>query len=197
MILLGLTGGVGMGKSTAARFFEQHGARVVDTDKIARDLVQPGQSALAEIRSAFGNEIIDANGQLRRDDLAKIVFGAASARKKLEEILHPRIRERWLGRVESWRNENCALGLVMIPLLYETHAAGQFDKVICVACSEKSRGERLLARGWAAGQIKARIAAQMPVAEKIARADFVIWSEGVMENHARQVNCVLKCLKSR
>ncbi len=113
------------------------------------------------------------------------------ARKKLEAILHPRIRERWLAQIEAWRAENASLGVVVIPLLYETQAESWFDRIVCVACSETSRHERLLARGWAPEQIRGRIAAQMPAAEKIARAHFVIWTEGEMENHSRQVDYIL------
>ena len=191
MKLLGLTGGVGMGKSTAAAFLQERGARIVDTDQLARELVQPGQPALEEIWIAFGDHILSSDRQLRRDELANIVFADAGARKKLEQILHPRIWERWLAQVQSWRNENCSVAVVVIPLLYETRAESHFDKVICVACSENSRRERLVARGWTKVQIEARISAQMPVSDKIARADFVIWSEGVLENHAQQVDCIL------
>ena len=192
MNLFGLTGGVGMGKSTAAAFFQQHGAKIVDTDILARELVQPGQPALDEIRAVFGQKIISPDGQLRRDQLAGIVFEDAVARKKLENILHPRIRGLWLAQVESWRNENCPIALVVIPLLFETDAASHFDKVICVACSETTRRERLAARGWSPRQIQARIVSQMPIADKIARAHFVIWSEGPLEIHSNQVDCIVK-----
>jgi dephospho-CoA kinase len=192
MILLGLTGGVGMGKSTAAAFFQKRGARIVDTDQLAHELVQPGQHALDEIRSVFGEKIIAPDGQLRRHELASVVFEDAAARKKLEEILHPPIRRRWLAQVETWKREHCSTAIVVIPLLFETGAASHFDKVICVACSEISRHERLLGRGWTNRQIEARISAQMPVTEKLARADFVIWSEGALENHSRQVDCILE-----
>lgn len=191
MKLLGLTGGVGMGKSTAAAFFQQRGVRIVDTDHLARELVQPGQPALGEIQAAFGDKIISPDGQLRRDELAGLVFGDAIARQKLEAILHPRIRERWLAQVETWKRGNSPVAVVVIPLLYETGAAPRFDKIICVACSENSRCGRLAGRGWTQLQIKERIAAQMPVAEKITRADFVIWSEGALENHARQADRIL------
>ncbi|HEV2318501.1 MAG TPA: dephospho-CoA kinase [Verrucomicrobiae bacterium] len=192
MTLLGLTGGVGMGKSTAAGFFQECGVRLVDTDQIARELVQPGQPALNEIRMTFGNDLVSSDGQLRRDNLANLVFENSSARKQLEQILHPRIRKRWLAQVEKWRTENCTAAVVVIPLLYETDAATHFNKVICVACSEPSRHERLRARGWTDRQIQARIAAQLPVTDKIARADFVIWSEGALENHRCQVDCILE-----
>jgi dephospho-CoA kinase len=189
--LCGLTGGVGMGKSTAAAFLEARGAKKVDTDRLAHELVEPSRPALAEIQKAFGNKVISSKGFLRRDELANIVFSDPMERKKLEAILHPRIRERWLAQVEKWRDEDCPVAVVVIPLLFETQAEAYFDKIICVACQEPSRRERLRARGWKEQQIQGRIAAQMPVTEKIARADFVIWTEGDLDSHSRQVDCIL------
>ncbi|HTA94850.1 MAG TPA: dephospho-CoA kinase [Verrucomicrobiae bacterium] len=191
MKLCGLTGGVGMGKSTAAGFFLQRGARLIDTDEIARELVRPGQPALAEIKKEFGEGIISSIGELKRAELAQIVFTDTVARKKLEAILHPRIREHWLAQIEIWRKEDCPLAVVVIPLLFETQAESQFDKIICVACSAKTRRERLLARKWTSEQINQRIAAQMPVEEKIARADFVVWTDGDLDAHARQLDRIL------
>jgi dephospho-CoA kinase len=192
MKLCGLTGGVGMGKSTAAGFLLQLGARVVDTDEIAHNLVRPGQPALAEIQKEFGAEIVSAAGELRRDQLARIVFKDAAARKKLEGILHPRIRESWQAQVQIWRNENCPLAAVVIPLLFETQAENNFDQIICVACSPKSQTERLRSRGWTSEQIQQRIAAQMPVEYKIARSNFVVWTEGTTEVHRQQLSEILK-----
>ena len=186
MKICGLTGGVGMGKSTAAGFFLHLGARLVDTDELAHALVQPGQPALAEIQEAFGANLLAPDGRLKRDELARLVFSDAAARKKLETILHPRIRERWQAQVAAWRGENCPVAMVVIPLLFETAAEGSFDRILCVACSPAAQRERLAARGWAEAQIKGRIAAQMPVEQKIARAHFVLWTEGALANHHRQ-----------
>ena len=187
MKVCGLTGGVGMGKSTAAQFLRARGAQVVDTDELARQLVQPGQPALAEIQAEFGKAIIASNGRLRREELARIVFADAAARKKLETILHPRIRERWLAQIEVWRRENRALAVVVIPLLFETQAESSFNKIICVACSAATQRERLLARGWTPEQIRQRLAAQWPVEQKISRADFVVWTDGALDAHAPQI----------
>jgi dephospho-CoA kinase len=184
---LGLTGGIGMGKSTAAEFLRSRGAQVVDTDELARQLVQPGQPALNEIQAAFGKKIVAPGGRLRRDELARIVFSDATAREKLEAILHPRIRERWLAQIETWRRENRALAVVVIPLLFETRAESHFDKIICVACSAPTQRQRLLSRGWTPDQIKQRLAAQWPVEQKIARADFVVWTDGALDGHAQQL----------
>ena len=191
MKLCGLTGGVGMGKSTAAAFFLQSGVPVVDTDEIARQLVQPGQPALAEVRGVFGENILAPDGTLKRDELARRVFADEPARKQLEAILHPRIRACWLAQVEIWRRENAPLALVVIPLLFETAAENQFDKIICAACSPAAQQARLVARGWSPEQIRQRVAAQLPVEQKIARSHFVLWTEGALSAHARQVDLIL------
>jgi dephospho-CoA kinase len=187
MKLFGLTGGVGMGKSACAQLLQWRGAAVVDTDELARELVEPGQPALAEIAAAFGRELLDAEGRLRRDALARIVFADPAARRTLEQILHPRIRDAWHERVAAWRAEGKPLGVVVIPLLFETGAEREFDAVICVACSAETQRQRLLARGWSPEQIEQRIAAQMPIEEKMLRADYVVWTEAGMDVHAQQV----------
>jgi dephospho-CoA kinase len=194
MKLLGLTGGIGMGKSIAARFLHERGAPIVDSDELARQLVEPGQPALSEIQAAFGKNMVARDGQLRRNELARVVFADGAARKRLETILHPRIRERWLAQIETWRRENRALAVVVIPLLFETQAESDFDKIICVACSAAAQRERLLARGWTPEQIQQRLAAQWPIEQKIARANFVVWTEGALEASAQQVERVLAAL---
>jgi dephospho-CoA kinase len=171
-----------------------HGVRVVDTDELARKLVDRGQPGLAEIQSEFGPDIIAANGELDRAALARRVFADSSARQQLETILHPRIREAWLARLEIWRAENCPLAIVVIPLLFETRAEAHFEKVICVACSPAAQQERLTARGWNAEQIRQRIAAQLPVDQKIARSQLVIWTEGRPEVHRAQIGKILEKL---
>jgi len=191
MKILGLTGGVGMGKSTAAGFFSRSGVRVVDTDEIARQLVQPGRPALAEIQAAFGPDLLAPDGTLQREALGRIVFASDPDRKKLEAILHPRIRDHWRAQIETWRREGCALALVVIPLLFETGAEPHFDKIICAACTPAARHERLAARGWDADQIRQRIAAQFPVEQKIARSHFVLWTDGSLASHSRQVDLIL------
>jgi dephospho-CoA kinase len=191
MKLCGLTGGVGMGKSTAAAFFLQQGVPVIDTDDIARRLVEPGQSALGEIQNKFGEKILTPAGALNRAELARLVFADESARKILESILHPRIRESWLAQADQWRKENHPLAIVVIPLLFETQAETNFDRIICVACSSVAQRERLVARGWSPEQIQQRNAAQLPVEQKIARSHFVVWSEGLSEVHRRQIVTII------
>src|SRR2546421_7452044 len=148
-----------MGKSATATLLRQREIPVVDTDVLARDLVRPGQPALAEIQRAFGPEIIGPDG-LRRDVLASRVFADSEARQKLESILHPRIRSEWKRQIEQWRSEKRGCAVVVIPLLFETNAQSEFDSTICVACSAATQRQRLSERGWSPMEISQRIAAQ-------------------------------------
>jgi dephospho-CoA kinase len=191
MILLGLTGGIGMGKSTSAEILAQRGVAVVDTDQLAREVVEPGQPALEEIRREFGPAVIDAAGRLQREELARRVFSDDAARRKLEAITHPRIRERWRARAAQWRAERRPLGVVVIPLLFETGAEKELDRIVCLACTAATQRERLRARGWNDAQIEGRIRAQWPTEKKIALAHFVIWSETTLELHAAQWERIL------
>jgi dephospho-CoA kinase len=197
MKLFGLTGGIGMGKSTASELLTQRGLPVVDTDAIAHQIVEPGEPALAEIERVFGKEIIErTSGRLRRDELARIVFRNDEARCQLEAILHPRIRKIWLSRVEGWRAEGQGIGIVVIPLLFETNAAAQFDATICIACSDATQAARLRVRGWSAEQIEQRIKAQWPIEKKMLLADFVVWTEASLEVHAEQLQRIIPALSS-
>lgn len=194
MKVLGLTGGVGMGKSTAADFLRQSGVKVVDTDAIARDLVAPPQPALKEIVAAFGAHMLDAKGALLREKLAAEVFSSPARRQQLEAILHPRIRQRWLEELDQLRQEGSFVSAVVIPLLFETGAVDQFDKIICVACSPTTQRARLTERGWSVEHQAQRLQAQWPVRKKIERSDYVIWTEGSLPVHAEQVALIMRAM---
>ena len=191
MKTLGLTGGVGMGKSACAALLRARLVPVIDTDDLARELVEPGQPALTEIRRAFGPEIIDDQGRLRRSILARRVFADVTSRKQIEAILHPRIRSLWHAQIESWRAQGCPLAAVAIPLLFETQAEAELDAVICVACSGATQFARLQARGWPEEQIHQRIQAQWSIDAKMAGANYVIWAESSLEIHAAQLDRIL------
>jgi dephospho-CoA kinase len=190
--LFGLTGGIGMGKSACAAALVKTGIHLVDTDHLAHDLTQPGRPALAEISSAFGASIVDGSGRLDRGSLAHIVFGDASARQRLEGILHPKITAAWTSEVDRWRAAGAPLGVVVVPLLFETRAEARFDATVCVACSRVTQANRLRARGWSDQEAARRIAAQMPIEQKIERADNVIWSEGSLELLAEQAQRIFR-----
>ncbi|MFN7137892.1 MAG: dephospho-CoA kinase [Limisphaerales bacterium] len=192
MILFGITGGIGMGKSTAGNFLLGEGYSLVDTDVVARSTVEPGQPALLEIRAVFGDGIVDNTGELNREELAKIIFSDPASRQKLEAILHPRIRNAWQQEVQGWREQGQKFGFVTIPLLFETNAQKLFDSVICVACSSKTQMERLRSRGWNDTQIQQRIDAQWPVEKKMAASDYLVWTDTTMEMHHEQLRRILQ-----
>jgi len=191
MTTIGLTGGIGMGKSTAADLLAREGLPVVDTDVLARDLVEFGQPALAEIAAAFGSDMIDATGHLNREKMARRVFASSPDRQKLESILHPRIRDRWRAEVERLRGEGNRAVVVVIPLLFETGAESELDTTVCVACSVATQRNRLLARGWTLSHLEQRIQAQWPTEKKMQLSDYVIWTEGSIDVHAEQLKRVL------
>jgi dephospho-CoA kinase len=195
MKVIGLTGGIGMGKSTSGSLLAQRGVPVVDTDSLARRVVEPGQPALAEIARAFGDGVIDSKGRLRREEVARIIFADDIKRRRLEAIVHPRIRDLWLAQTEQWRAEGIPIGVVVIPLLFEIDAAHYFDVVVCVACSTGSQWQRLVARGWTRDQIEQRLAAQWPVDKKMELANYVVWTEPTMDTHAAQLERILEHLR--
>lgn len=192
MKLFGLTGGVGMGKSTAERLLRERGVPVVDTDGLARQVVEPGQPAWDEIQRVFGPEVIASDGQLLREEMARRVFADAVARQQLEAITHPRIRELWRAQAAAWRAEGKPLAVVAIPLLFEVGAEQEFDAVLCVACTAQTQQQRLRERGWSAEQIQQRIAAQWPVEKKMERADYVVWNESGLDVLASQLERALE-----
>ncbi len=191
MKLFGLTGGIGMGKSTAAGLLRRSGVPVVDTDVVARQVVEPGQPAVAQIRGAFGAEVFNADGTLNREAMARLVFTDSDARQKLEAIVHPRIRETWLAHVKQWRSEGKPVGVVVVPLLFETKGEAHCDETICVACSAATQWKRLLERGWSAEQIRQRLKAQWSVEMKMSLADYVVWTEGGLDVHAEQLGRII------
>ena len=191
MLLFGLTGGIGMGKSTAAKLLAQRGLPVLDTDTIARELVAPGQPALAEIRANFGPTILAPDGHLDRAQLANLVFADPAARHQLEAILHPRIRAVWTRQTEAWRNEGRPTAIVVIPLLFETAAETSLDATVCIACSAATQLQRLLERRWTPDQIAARNRAQFPTEKKMSLATYVIWTEGPLAIHASQLHRII------
>ena len=179
--VLGLTGGVGMGKSTAARLLKKVGLPVVDSDDLAREAVQPGTEGLAEIADEFGEGFLKADGLLDRDKMASTVFQDEAARKRLEAIIHPRVRTVWEKQIDQWREQKRPVGVVVIPLLFEIDLQDSFDAVLCVACTANTQRDRLRERNWDDAQITARIAAQMDIAQKMDLADHVLWNEGAPE----------------
>jgi dephospho-CoA kinase len=192
MRVLGLTGGIGSGKSMVASMFAQLGADVIDADQLARDVVDPGQPALDEIATAFGREILLPDGRLDRGKLARIIFADPVARAKLNAITHPRIRERMDAAIAA-RGSRPGILIVDIPLLYENERTSTVEAVIVVWVDPETQLHRLLHRDrLTEEEARQRIAAQMSLDEKRARADAVIDNSGSPESTQRQVEAVYR-----
>jgi dephospho-CoA kinase len=194
MILIGLTGGIGMGKSTVADFLVAKREFVVDTDVIARDLVKPGEKALRAIEAEFGSDVIGVDGALDRGALGKVVFQSEERRRALEQILHPPIRQAWKDWAEERSKAGTKRAVVVIPLLFETEAEKELDLTICVACSAPVQRERLRSRSWSDNEIGRRIAAQIDVRKKMEQADRVVWNEASIEVCQEQVTRIFNAL---
>jgi dephospho-CoA kinase len=192
MRVLGLTGGIGSGKSTVSQMFAEHGAEVVDADQIAREVVVPGQPALQAIREAFGAAVIRPDGRLDRTRLGGMIFRDPAARARLNSITHPRIQERLQQEVEVRRLREGVL-ILDIPLLYETGRADLVEAVIVVWVDRVTQLRRLIERaGLTANEAAQRLAAQMSLDEKRARADYVIDNTGSLDTTRQQVQEIVR-----
>ena len=186
MLIIGLTGGIGTGKSTVTKRFIGLGVPVIDADEIAHDLVKPRQPALQEIVREFGMEFLTPEGGLNRSLLRKAVFNDPKRRKALESILHPLVRKEMLRRAGLISAPYC---IFCIPLLTETHQADMVDRVLVIDSPEKLQYERIRKRdGLPQTEIKAILAAQARREDRLALADDVIINEGSLDDIYRQVD---------
>jgi dephospho-CoA kinase len=193
-----LTGGIGSGKSTVAKFWRSEGLAVVDADGLAREVVTPGAPALEEIAREFGSDVLDEQGALQRARLGEIVFGDAAARQRLERIVHPRVRAAAAAHWEDLAAAGRRLACYEVPLLFETGQEEAYRPVVVVQVSPATQLERIMARdGLERAAAQARIDAQMPLAEKAARADYVISNDGPLEETLRSARAVLDAIERR
>lgn len=189
-LLIGLTGGIGSGKSTVAAMLAELGAAVVDADAIAREVVEPGEPALASIVAAFGSGVLDEHGRLDRRRLGRLVFRDPEARRRLEAIVHPAVRARTRERIRRFAEEGRHPAIVWdVPLLFEVGADRLVDEVWVVVAPREERLARLRRRDpdLSPEELERRMAAQMPLEEKAARADVVIDNSGPLEATRRRV----------
>ena len=175
MMIVGLTGGIGAGKSTVANMFAQLGALVVDADQLAREAIEPGTSGFDEVVATFGESILDG-GVIDRKKLGAIVFKDAAQRKKLEAIVHPRVQDALATKIKSLSPGDVLV--YEIPLLVETGAADKFDYIITVEADIENRLDRLFERGMDEDEAERRIAAQASQSQREAVADRVIINDG-------------------
>jgi dephospho-CoA kinase len=187
MRIIGLTGGIGSGKSTVSAMLGDLGATIVDADEGAHAVVEPGQPALEEIRAEFGADVIDPGGRLDRKAVARLVFDDEAARGRLNAITHPRVRE-WMGaRIGEAAERGDELVVMDTPLLYEAGLDGGVAETIVVWVPVEVQVRRAVGRGMEEADVRARIAAQMPLDEKRDRASHVIDNTGSEDETRAQV----------
>ncbi len=195
MPTIGITGGLATGKSTVTALLRERGAVTLSADDIAREVLSPGSPALRRVVERFGADLLRPDGSLDRAQLGGIVFADERARRDLEAITHPAILQRLRARLKRASGNKAGGSAVVaeVPLLFEAGIEGWFDRVVVVAAPEPIQIERLCSRdGLTAEQALARIRSQMPLTEKIARADVVIMNDGKEEALHRAVNLLMQ-----
>jgi dephospho-CoA kinase len=191
MRVIGLTGGIACGKSTVARMFRDLGARVIDADQVAREVVEPGQPALADLVKAFGSDILLPDGHLDRKKLGAIVFADAEKRRQLNAITHPRISQAVQGRLEALRVEGADVAIYEAALIVENKLHLGMDGLVVVAVDEQTQIDRTIKRDeLTREQALSRVRAQAPVSDKVAVADWVIDTSGILPETRKKVERV-------
>jgi len=187
-MIIGVTGGIASGKSTVARAFEALGAPWVDADDVAREVVEPGEPALAEISERFGQRVLNDDGTLNRRALREIVFADPAERRWLESVTHPRIRARLTEHLARLQASGAPYVLLVSPLLFESGQSEMADRCLVIDVPEALQIERTAARDDVdEAQARAIVAAQMPRAERLARADDVLDNSGSEDAMRRRV----------
>jgi dephospho-CoA kinase len=187
MLLVGLTGGIGSGKSTVSRLLAEHGAVVLDADAFAREAVATGTEGLDRVVQRFGSDVLGPDGELDRSKLAAIVFVDEGARRDLESIVHPFVRQA----IADGITENASSDRVVVlvnPLLIEMGTHRDCDVVIVVSAEPDTQVARSVASGMDEADVRARMAAQLPLDERARHADVVLDNEGTIEELARRVD---------
>jgi dephospho-CoA kinase len=189
MHTVGLTGGIGSGKSAVSRLLREHGAVVVDADLVAREVVDVGSPGLAAVVDAFGPEVLQDDGSLDRATLGRRVFSDRDALARLNAITHPRIAERTLELFQQARESGTEVLVHDVALLVENGLTGGYDAIVVVAASPATQLDRLVRqRGMSQDEARARIASQRPLEDKLAVATHVIRNDGPLEELAPQVD---------
>jgi dephospho-CoA kinase len=191
MLKVALTGGIATGKSYVLDRFRRRGVPCLDADALAHGVEAAGTEATAAIAARFGADVLKADGSVDRAKLGPIVFGDPSARRDLEAIVHPAVYRAIQAGIRGFEMiGGSAFAIVDIPLLYETGAADKFDRVIVTLCAESTQLARLAERGLSEQAARQRLAAQMPAADKAARAHFVVRTDATFDETNRQVDAI-------
>lgn len=195
MLRAALTGGIATGKSHVRRRFDALGVATIDSDTLVHQALGPGTDATSAIARRFGGEVITSDGAVDRSKLGALVFADDQARRDLEAIVHPIVYAAIARWFETREYDGAPLALADIPLLFETGRQEDFDAVIVAACSPDEQIRRVMARdGLSAEAARQRIAAQIPIDDKLRRADYIIWTTGTLEETDRQVDQVYRQL---
>ncbi|WP_368503583.1 dephospho-CoA kinase [Alkalihalophilus sp. As8PL] len=195
---IGLTGGIASGKSTVSNWLNEWGYPIIDADKIAREVVEPGESAYQEIVRHFGKEILLEDQSINRKKLGSIIFNDEHERKALNGIVHPAVRQKMLAQKERYEASGHQTVIFDIPLLFESDLFHLVDKVMLVYVDEQTQLERLINRDQAGKEdALARISSQFPLKDKRERADAVINNSGSLEETASQVKMILNQWKAK
>ena len=196
MRTVGLTGGIGSGKSAVSRLLAERGAVIIDADLVAREVVEPGTPGLAAVVAEFGDDVLREDGSLDRPGLGAIVFADASALKRLNAIVHPLVGERTAEQLQRARDAGAEVVVHDVPLLVENGLQDMYDEVVVVAASPETQLHRLVQlRGMDEQEARQRIEAQAPLADKLAVATHVIHNDGPIEQLAPQVDAVWGALR--
>ena len=197
MLKVALTGGIATGKSHVLEQFRRHGVPCLDADTLAHGVESAGTEATAAIAARFGADIVTAEGAVDRAKLGPIVFKDAAARRDLEAIVHPAVYRAIAAGLRAFALVgDSPFAVVDVPLLYETGAEKDFDRVIVVACEPATQIARLVQRGMSEEAARQRLAAQWPTDEKQARADFVITTDGTFDDTNQQIDAVYRKLRT-
>lgn len=195
--VFGLTGGIGTGKSSVASLLRERGVPVVDADELAREAVLPGSPGLAQVVAAFGAEVLEPDGSLARKRLAALVFADPAARKRLNSITHPLVRQLSQQRFAALEQQGVTLAAYDVPLLFEVGLDQLLKPSVVVSASEEQQLRRLMLRdGLTETEARARIAAQLPLADKCARADIVLDNDGPPSALPAQVDALVARLRA-
>jgi dephospho-CoA kinase len=196
MLKIAITGGAGSGKTTVARIFTELGTEVLDADQVAREAVAVGEPAWRELRRLYGDDYFNPDGSLNRSKLAARVFADPEERRRLDGVIHPRVAAALQARVAELAGRGVKLVLVDVPLLFETGREAAFDRVIVVTAPQNQRIRRLRERdGRGEEEIRGILAAQWPLKDKAARADYVVDNGGAPAETRRQVEAIWRQLQ--
>jgi len=192
-IILAVTGGIACGKTEAGRILAEEGFAVLDTDGLAHEVMKAGTPVFERVVEQFGKTILNADGNVDRAKLGQLIFDDPNQRAVLNRLVHPAVIEA----AEQWKTEQHSDAVVLVPLLFEAGWTEGWDAIVCVSADEENIFQRLEKRGLSEDEARKRIAAQMPLAEKEAKADFIIRNNETLNALRDETLKVIECVRSR